>query len=255
MDKNLVTSVYASNRTLKVDPRKGRMYGQPCLREKPIQYIIYLMAVVFGFSGHAVSRDVSIHEGVIEKARYAIAIPSCFNGKLFVTAHGERAETITLLDETKSEMIVEEAPLFVNFDLKDEPYASLLQQGWMLATTSYRRNGYIVEEAMMDIENLLDYISKQYGRPRRVIVEGTSMGGEMVVRFAERKDGVHRYDGFVSVGVGIKPNDGFVNIEFKPLRPILFLSNQNELGAPAMYSFRCPENDPYPSQHSSVLML
>jgi alpha-beta hydrolase superfamily lysophospholipase len=65
----------------------------------------------------------------------------------------------------------------------------------MVATTSYRRNGLIVGDAIADLDALRAYIARAYGEPERVILEGESMGGLIVTIMAERDKGP--YDGAV----------------------------------------------------------
>ena len=56
----------------------------------------------------------------------------------------------------------------------------------MVATTSYRRNGMIVGDAIADLDALRAYIVTAYGELDRVILEGESMGGLIVTIMAER---------------------------------------------------------------------
>jgi alpha-beta hydrolase superfamily lysophospholipase len=59
----------------------------------------------------------------------------------------------------------------------------------MVATTSYRRNGLVVADAIADLDALRAYIAQAYGEPERVILEGESMGGLIVTIMAERDPG------------------------------------------------------------------
>ena len=40
----------------------------------------------------------------------------------------------------------------------------------MLAITSYRRNGWIIDDAMTDLDNLYRIIASRYGTPQRTVV-------------------------------------------------------------------------------------
>ena len=65
-------------------------------------------------------------------------------------------------------------------------YQTLLQEGWILAGTSYRREGVIIMDSQMDILELREFVCKRYSLPRLVLLEGQSMGGAIVTLMAER---------------------------------------------------------------------
>ena len=52
-------------------------------------------------------------------------------------------------------------------DLHPERAANraLLNEGWMVATTSYRRNGIIIADAIDDLDALRAFIADTYGEP------------------------------------------------------------------------------------------
>lgn len=97
--------------------------------------------------------------GAIEGALFTIYTPSSVhrNGNLLVFAHGCRPEGI---------------PLDSNLNMTDPLYQDLLRAGWILAATSYRREGIIVRDAVDDVINLHAYISSVYGRPQFSLLEG-----------------------------------------------------------------------------------
>lgn len=209
---------------------------------------LFVVIVFLVISGYAIGAEPNLHRGEIENAKFVIAVPDKFNGKLLLILHGRRKKYISYIDNTNGlRLLTKKVPLYANLNLKDRVYEKLLQQGWMLATTSYRRNGYIIEDAMVDTDNLADYIAQKYGRPERVILQGSSMGGMIATRLAERKDGLERYDGFVCIGAALSITERFPDIRFKPLKPILFLSNQSEITDPTIYCLRCPNNNLMPA--------
>jgi hypothetical protein len=123
-------------------------------------------------------------------------------------------------------------PLSADFSTNDVCFTSLIGEGWMIASTSYRRNGYIIGEAIEDLDQLRQHIVDTYGAPKRVFLEGGSMGGAIVTRMAETREG--RYAGALAVGpvlsIGANPYD------FTPKMPLLMLSNQNEFSDPPAYA-------------------
>lgn len=52
-----------------------------------------------------------------------------------------------------------------------------MRQGWIVAMTSYRREGLIVSDAIKDVNNLRNFICNERGYPYWVVLEGRSMGG------------------------------------------------------------------------------
>ena len=190
--------------------------------------MICRIALVIGLlAGSALASEaVLIDSGVVDGAKYQIAVPHQHNGKLLLYAQGYRPE---------------EQPLKADIHADSESNAALLKAGWMLAITSYRRNGWIIDDAMTDLDNLYRIIASKYGTPQRTVVYGSSMGGQIVVRLAERIDQELSYDGYVSVcaalGVAKEPDKKRL-ISFAPKKQILFLSNQDELADPTAYAIR-----------------
>lgn len=163
-----------------------------------------------------------VERAEVQGALVAVAHPEVpWNGGLLLLAHGLRPDT---------------APLSAELEVNDAFHRGLLAQGWMIAATSYRRNGVIVADALTDLDQLYAWIVRRHGEPRRVIVEGQSMGGLIATLLAERERGP--YDGFIAIGAALdlrEPASG-VGVNLRPQRPIIFLSNQTELEAPRRYT-------------------
>ena len=191
-----------------------------------MHYLIALALTYLPTLEVGANETVVIDSGSVEGAKYQIAISPRPNGKLLLYAHGYRPK---------------EQPLTASLSITTEVNAALLKTGWMLAITSYRRNGWIIDDAMADLDNLYEIIASKYGTPKRTIVLGSSMGGHIVVRLAERSDGEPSYDGYISVcaalGVAKDPNKRRL-ISFAPKGQILFLSNQDELADVTAYTIR-----------------
>ena len=73
--------------------------------------------------------------GEIHGAKFTIAAPEKWNGRLLLLAHGFRPDA---------------APLLADLDTDDAQFAALLREGWIIASTSYRRNGLIIRDAIVD---------------------------------------------------------------------------------------------------------
>jgi hypothetical protein len=166
-------------------------------------------------------------EGEINGAKYAIALPAKWNHRLLLLAHGLRAETIPLV-----------ADLFVEHGA----YKALLAEGWIVAKTSYRRNGIIIDDAIADLDALRSFIAEKYGQPDRVLLEGESMGGLIVTLMAERNrdstpTGKALYTGAVAIGaaLNVKEVNPIAGLTNQPRIPLIFLTNQSEMDGPEAY--------------------
>jgi len=180
----------------------------------------------------------SLDEGELEAgAKFAIARPAQWNGGLLIIAHGFRAE---------------DAPLVADLNPEHLAYRTLREEGWMIAKTSYRRNGIIIADAVADIDNLRDYIERTYGEPKRVLVEGDSLGGLIATLIAERPPGdFPRYHGCVAVGASLSTREpgGTLGLTLGTQIPLIFLTNRSELTGPKTY---VNPLTPLPPEHRAI---
>lgn len=163
----------------------------------------------------------AITEGEIGGAKYLIATPEKWQGKLVLIAHGYRNA---------------ESPLDAGFDTKDAFSTGMLEKGWAIASTSYRRNGWIVEDAILDLKALRDHVAKEHGKIERCLLVGSSMGGLIGTLIAE--GALDHVDGVVAIGayLGNESRDGNnTALTFKPASPIIYLTNETELDHPKNY--------------------
>ncbi len=91
----------------------------------------------------------------------------------------------------------------MELDHHAECYKRLIADGWIVAATSYRREGVIIKDAMDDIVNLRACILRRYPHrsPRLVLLEGQSMGGGICTRLAERRGDL--FHGVLAVGAAL----------------------------------------------------
>jgi dienelactone hydrolase len=177
-----------------------------------------LLCLLLGLVGTAAGE---ITRGEIGGAKFMIAAPETWQGKLVLIAHGYRPEG---------------NPLDAEFDTKDEFAAPLLEKGWGIASTSYRRNGWIVEDALLDLKALRDHVAKEHGEVKRCLVIGNSMGGLIGTLAAE--GALDRVDGVVAIGayLGTAERKGFHEaLTWQPKAPLIYLTNQDELEHPKHY--------------------
>ena len=188
----------------------------------PMLAAVLAAALALG-AGRAFAADapVKVDVGVIAGARFAIANPpGAWNHRVLLLAHGYRPES---------------APLLADLNPGRASIKAALDEGWIVATTSYRRNGLIVGDAIKDLDALRSFIAAGYGEPERVILEGESMGGLIVTIMAERETGP--YDGAVVFDASLYAKEASMEtgLSLLPRIPLIFLSTQRETAESKSY--------------------
>ncbi|MDX1460935.1 MAG: SAM hydroxide adenosyltransferase [Xanthomonadales bacterium] len=183
---------------------------------------LWLQAVCAGADTLALRTE----EGNIKGALYRLAWPEHWNGKLLLFAHGLRP-----FDE----------PLRAPLDPARPVYREMIERGWMVGATSYRRNGIIIGDAIDDLRRLRQHISERFGQPRQVLLMGDSMGGIIGTLIAERH--ADEFDAVLASGAALDLDrlDGPWGLNYHPKAPIVFLTNRSEIEAPARYVQRASE--------------
>uniref|UniRef100_A0A6S8BXN8 Serine aminopeptidase S33 domain-containing protein n=1 Tax=Aplanochytrium stocchinoi TaxID=215587 RepID=A0A6S8BXN8_9STRA len=182
--------------------------------------------------------DPLIISGIINGAKFKIAEPTKvdWNRGIIIYAHGFRPKGHGLVVELNAQ--------------PGSCYHRLVSEGWLVAATSYRRDGVIILDAMRDIINLRDFIVKRYGQePTKVIVEGQSMGGAIATLLAENSP--EKIDGVVAVGAALNwrrdtftdPKEKSIELNCFPQTPILYLTNTCEVGTIRKYISKCESNN------------
>ncbi len=152
-----------------------------------------------------------VHEGEVEGARYLILSPEKPNGKVLLLAHGYRPV---------------DAPLSAQFKIDGTMETTLSNEGWVIASTSYRRNGWIIDDAFADLKALQEQVAKLHGKASRTYILGNSMGGQIAVLAAEGKLNV---DGAIGIGSALQdyPKDEMSPLlKYSPKVPLILLINQ-----------------------------
>ncbi len=168
-----------------------------------------------------------VESGEIDGALYDVAVADNWNGKLFLFNHG---------------LIFEHLPLSTYMEPEREPFRTLLKEGWMVAASSYRRNGLVVNDAAEDVLILHSALVKKYGKPERTLLMGESMGGAVSLRLIESLP--ERFHGAAILGAGLMsrdPESHFV-YSYEPESPVLFMSNQSEIDQALEYFFKSRKN-------------
>ncbi len=138
-----------------------------------------------------------------------------------------------------------EASRVARLDITDADLVARHEAGWTIAATAYRKNGWAVSEGVRDIVSLVAKLDAEHGPYRLRFVVGESMGGLIVARLME--DPVHGpiFSGGLALGaaLGVEPgrlaelggDAADLELTHRPLRPLVFVSNRNELAGPLAY--------------------
>lgn len=143
----------------------------------------------------------------------AIAEPKEWNGQVLLYAHGMRPAG---------------QPLSASIDTDYLPYKTLLEEGWLVAMSSFRKNGHVVEIGVEDTEELRQHIVATYGKPKRTFLFGGSMGGDIAVVLAERFP--EHYAGALSGDPALRSK-----YTHAPKIPVIFLCTSDELHESRQY--------------------
>jgi len=151
--------------------------------------LILILATVAAAKPVATADQLYDKEGSFRGAPYKIAVPADWNGTLLVYAHGyrDRADHPGEFDDRSVQL----SPVDPAFE------EELLSQGYALAASAYRENGWAVREGMWDTRFLVHLFRHWYGEPDQTILIGSSMGSVIAFREIERHG--RPYDGAIAV--------------------------------------------------------
>jgi hypothetical protein len=166
----------------------------------------------------------AVETGEIAGAAFSLALPSRWNRCLLLLAPGARPS-----DRQPAAEVVTDQPA----------RRTLLEAGWIIAATRYRRGGLIIAEALADVDALRAHIAERFGTPELVLVEGEAMGGLIVTHLAEREPlQPTLYHGAVAIGAELhlrEPNSPLGGLTLQPRIPLVFLATRTELDGPRHY--------------------
>ena len=132
--------------------------------------------------------------GEIHGAPYRIRVPEVWNGTLLIFAHGYRDKA-----DHPGEIDNRNADVAPNAALE----APLLAQGYALAGSAYKDNGWSVGDAIEDTKNLAVFFRDNVGQPQHTIIVAASLGTFVGYKSMEQFNGI--YDGALclcSAGAG-----------------------------------------------------
>jgi hypothetical protein len=144
--------------------------------------IVALLGVLTPAAGAAAATFEGEHSG----ANYKIVVPDAWNGTLVVLAHGYRDKA-------------DHAGEVDNRSAMDAGFTAiangLAAQGYAVAATSYRDNGWAVKESIHDITALRALFNGLVGKPETALLMGFSLGSFVTATLAEQRGGL--FDGYL----------------------------------------------------------
>ncbi|MDQ2836438.1 MAG: hypothetical protein M3Y42_18505 [Actinomycetota bacterium] len=123
--------------------------------------------------------------GELDGAKYAIKLPQKWNGTLLLYSHGYRFATPAPPSFDPVETSAQLSSTDSDGSGTDAVSAKLLSEGYALAGSAYKSNGWAVGDGVTAGEQLHDQFVKLVGAPKRTYVWGDSLGGLVTEVLAE----------------------------------------------------------------------
>lgn len=122
--------------------------------------------------------------GTMGGAAYTIVMPKKWNGTLLIYSHGYRQAAAAPPDFAPVDTKAEAAPSYG--DGSNVVGQALLDQGYAIAGSAYKTNGWAVADGVTADEDLHDFFVQHIATPNRTIVWGDSLGGLITEVLAEK---------------------------------------------------------------------
>jgi pimeloyl-ACP methyl ester carboxylesterase len=152
-----------------------------------IRKLLIAVVAALGLAVPAATAAPTTLTGELNGAPYTIVVPDNWNGALVVHAHGYRD-----LADHPGEVDDRSAPATPSPAL--EPV--LLAQGYALAGSAYKTNGWAVQDGIADTRALVSHFRGAVGTPSRTLLWGFSMGSLVTLALAEQTAG--HFDGYLA---------------------------------------------------------
>lgn len=123
--------------------------------------------------------------GELNGAKYTIKLPARWNGTLLLYSHGYRFAAPAPPDFSAVETNAQVSSTDSDGTGSDPVSTKLLSEGYALAGSSYKSNGWAVGDGVTAGEQLHDEFVKLVGTPKRTYVWGDSLGGLITQVLAE----------------------------------------------------------------------
>jgi len=124
--------------------------------------------------------------GEIDGAKYTIKLPQQWNGTLLLYSHGYRFAAPAPPDFSAVQTSAQVSSTDSDGTGSDPLSTKLLSEGYALAGSSYKSNGWAVGDGVAAGEALHDKFVQLVGQPKRTYVWGDSLGGLITEVIAEK---------------------------------------------------------------------
>jgi hypothetical protein len=124
--------------------------------------------------------------GEIDGAKYSIRLPSKWNGTLLLYSHGYRFAAPAPPDFGPVNTAAQVSSTDKDGSGSDPLSSKLLSEGYALAGSAYKSNGWAVADGVKAGEQLHDKFIQLVGKPKRTYVWGDSLGGLITELIAEQ---------------------------------------------------------------------
>jgi len=152
-----------------------------------LKRLLVCSVVALGALLLAAAASPATFEGEHSGANYKIIVPDTgWNGTLVVLAHGYRDKADHPGEVDNRSAMDAGFTVIAN---------GLAAQGYAVAATSYRDNGWAVKEAIHDLTVLRGLFNELVGQPETALLAGFSLGSLPTAELAERAGGL--FDGYL----------------------------------------------------------
>jgi hypothetical protein len=124
--------------------------------------------------------------GEIDGAKYSIKLPGKWNGTLLLYSHGYRFAAPAPPDFGAVNTNAQVSSTDTDGSGSDPLSSKLLSEGYALAGSAYKSNGWAVADGVKAGEQLHDKFVQLVGKPKRTYVWGDSLGGLITELIAEQ---------------------------------------------------------------------
>ncbi len=128
--------------------------------------------------------------GQRDGAAIQIKVPSKknWNGTLIIWSHGYRNAGPVPSDPTNPDSPIVQPDTTAEASPSDDVSETLIGEGYALAGSAFKTNGWDVQDGVAGDEDLYKYFSDTFGTPKRVYIWGASLGGLITETLAETQN-------------------------------------------------------------------
>ena len=194
----------------------------------PSLFIFFLLSAT-----SLTAQNHTLYEGELDGAPYKVLTPDGWNGgNVFFHVHGWRPD---------------DAPHEADLDTDDPFYQTIISEGWAIGRTAFLENGVDHDAHTKALYDLKEFIHEEIGTVERLILEGESTAGTLMLRIAEQNPGLA--DGIIAKGAFVNFEDETHDsyLEAVPKIPAILMSNLTELEGPLAYTTKAQDADVVPA--------